>query len=226
MIARRWPLATIAFGLATLAIFVAFNLLPDVRAAYGGLSFGDALSRFQRAETIADLERVFGAPPDAARLAAMDAVNVLDLYGFIPAYTLFLLSAAAMLANGPRRLFWLAFVPTLIGALADVWETSLQLRITADIANASAVLPVALWHWIKYFGLAVGAVATGTIGLFGTRKRFILAALAVIPLVATFAAYLGVAPIRGMTGAFATFWIALLVIAVAEAFRRRPASRG
>lgn len=212
MKARLWPLAAIVFGLVTLAIAIGFSYLPEVRAVYASGEFGPALGVFQRAETPADLDAVFGNPAAPAIIAAMHAGNTLDLYGFIPAYTLFLVAAASMLAGGARRpLALLSIIPTLIGAGADVVETWTQLRMTADWANAEALLPIAPLCWIKYFALALGALGATGICLFGERKRWIVGALGVAPLATTFADWAGIIDIPTlMTAGFGAFWIALI----------------
>ena len=131
--ARLWPLATLVLGLVTLAVFLALGRQPEVSAVYGARDVANAVSAFQRAATLGDLARVFGVPPDRDVIAAMDAVNRLDLWAFIPAYVLFLAAAAIMLA-GPRRgpLLWAAIGFALIGGAADAVETATQLRLTAD----------------------------------------------------------------------------------------------
>ena len=215
-----WPIATLVFGCATLGVFVAFNLLPAVRAVYPAGELPEAVSAFQRARSLGDLAAVFGDPPHAAITAAMDAVNTLDLYAFVPAYSLFLIAAALMLAGGVRApLAWLAIVPALIGAGADMVETSAQLRLTADWANAEAYLPrIAPAHWVKYFALAAHALGCTAIGLLAPAKRWIVAMLGFAPLAGVFAAWTG-APPSLMSAAISLYWIALLVVAFIELAR-------
>lgn len=218
---RPWPIATLIFGLATLAVFIAFGMLPEVKGVYEPSAVGAEVSAFQRAETMADLARVFGEPADPARLAAMTAINTLDLYAFIPAYTLFLVLAAIMLATGTRSLIaWAAILFALIGAGADAIETTAQLRVTQDYANAAAQLPIAPWHWMKYFCLALhGAMLT--VFCCVSRKRWILAVLAFAPLVCVSLAAARLVPPTLYSAAFGVFWVALLVIAVMELVRAK-----
>jgi hypothetical protein len=224
MSARAWPIATIVLGLAAIAVVMAFQQLPDVKAVYAVGEFPPELSRFQRAVTLEDLAGVFDRPADPAKLAAMEAGNTLDLYGFIPAYTLFLIAGAAMLAGGLRApLAWLSIIPTLICAGADVVETSRQIAITQDYANAAAHLPLAPWCWTKYFALAFGAVGASAICFFGERKRWVVGAIGFVPLAATFADWAGLIQVPTlMTMSSGVFWIALIVVAVIE-LARKPA---
>lgn len=223
MTARAWPIATIALGLASLVIVMEFQYLPEVQAAYPSGDFPPELSRFQRASTMADLAALFGDPADTAKLAAMRAGNALDLYGFIPAYTLFLIAGAAMLAGGLRApLAWLSIIPTLIGAGADVVETSRQLAISADYSNAAAHLPLAPWCWTKYFALAFSGIGASAICLLGPRKRWLVAAASFVPILATSADALGLLALPTlMTLSNGVFWIALIVVGVIEVARRR-----
>jgi hypothetical protein len=222
--AKAWPIATLVLGVATLVLVLAFGQLPEVRAAYPGGDFSQNLSAFQRAESMSDLNALFGAPPDDGKLAAMSAGNTLDLYGFVPAYALFLIAGALMLGQGSvRPLAPLAIVFALIGAGADALETRTQLAMTADWTRAEAMLPlVAPSAWIKYFGLSFHALACSAMCLAGERKRWILGGLGFVPVTATFADWTGAIQVSSlMSAAFGAFWIALLVIAAQETFARR-----
>jgi hypothetical protein len=219
---RHWPLTTLAFGLATLGLLVAFNVMPAVSAFYAPGDVGPAISEFQRAATMADLVSVFGDPPDPAAIAAMDAINTLDLYAFIPAYAVFLLAAAAMLAGGLRqRLAWPAIAFALIGAGADAIETFMQLRVTADWDNAAAQLPIAPWHWAKYAALALNGLAVAAICFLAARRRWIMGVIALAPAPCVLAAYAGWAEPRLFSAAFAIYWLAMLGVAVTELVRAK-----
>jgi|CXWL01.1.fsa_nt_gi hypothetical protein len=226
MTTRFWPLLTIAGGLATLGVFVGFNFMPAVSTVYSQGTVGDAVSLFQRAETVADIAAVFGEPPSAAIIAAQDAINRLDLYGFIPAYTLFLVAGAAVLAGGVRKpLAWAAIAPALVGAGADVVETLQQLRLTADMSNAAAHLPIAPAHWVKYAALGANGFGVAAIALLGARKRQVLAVLALAPLPCVLTVWAGFADdTRLFSAAFGFYWVALLVLAIMEMVRAKGGS--
>lgn len=220
---RPWPIATIVFGLATLAIAIGFSYLPEVAAVYPPGAFGPALSAFQRATTMEELAAVFGAPADPAILAAMHAGNTLDLYAFIPAYTIFSIAAAIMLAGGVRRPWVFAAITlTLVGAIADVFETWTQLRMTGNWLTADTLMPaVAPLCWTKYFGLAFAALAISAICFTSERKRWIIGALGFVPLAATFAAWTEAVQIPTLlTIGLGGFWVALIVVAVMELWRK------
>lgn len=218
--ARLWPIATLVLGLATLALFLALGRQPEVSAVYGANEVAAAVRAFQRAETLGDLIAVFGSPPDARAIAAMDALNRLDLWAFVPAYVLFLAAAAIMLAqvrSGP--LLRAAIVFALIGGAADAVETAKQLRLTADWDNAAAYLPIAHWYWLKYTALALNGFAVAGICLLAEPRRWLLGAIALAPLPCVLAAWAGLAETRIFSAAFAIYWIALLVVAALAALR-------
>ena len=223
MSGRSWPIATTIFGLGTLAILISFSILPDVRAAYPDGDFGPALSAFQRATSMEQLAAVFGDPADQAKLGAMTAGNTVDLYGFIPVYTLFLACAAALLAGGLRKpLVWLALLPLLVAAAADVVETWTQLQITANWSRAAELLPnLAPACWTKFFGLAAHALGCTAICFLGQHKRWIVGAIGFVPAVGVFADWAGAIHIPSlMAMTFGVFWMALLVVAIAGLLRK------
>jgi hypothetical protein len=218
---RTWPLLTLIFGLATLGMFVALGSQPDVTAIYERTQISAAVSAFQRAETLSDIAYVFGSPVDDRVVAAQNAINTLDLYGFIPAYTLFLTAAAIMLGGLRNRWTQAAILFGLLGAAFDAVETWQQLRLTADIDNADAYLPIATWHWLKYLALALNGVAVTSIALTAEKRRTILALIAFLPLPAVAIAYMEFAPVTVFSVAFALYWVTLLVFSVIELVRAK-----
>lgn len=226
---RYWARMTALYGLATFAVFIGFGLLPQVQGVYSAEEAGQAMSAFQRAETPADLAAVFGAPADAGKVAALHAMNVLDLCLFIPAYAFFLVAAACLLAGGFNKpLAWSAIAFALIGAAADAVETTLQLLVTADPENAASHLPIAPWHWAKYGALTGNAIVAAALCFASARRRILLGVVAFVPL-SSVAAWAGAAqpPILGM--AVGVFWLALLLVALWESVRGDPraaAARG
>lgn len=223
MTGRAWPLATLILGLATLVSLLWLGMAPEVEQVYTRGEVGPAVSAFQRAETTADLARVFGDPPNPAIVAAQDVINTRDLYVFIPAYALFLVAAALMLgARGPALYAAIGFA--LIGAGVDVLETMRQLRVTADLESAAAHLPIAPWHWAKYLALALNGAAIAAICFMAARKRWLVGVLALAPLPLVLAAWAGVISPRMFSAAFAAYWLALLALAAIMLVRGRGAS--
>ncbi|HYD73277.1 MAG TPA: hypothetical protein VEF55_09065 [Candidatus Binatia bacterium] len=216
---RTLPLLTLALGIATLIAFLWLGGQPAVRAVYASNEVAPAVSAFQRAETMQDIVLVFGYPVDEGRVAAMDALNQIDLWAFIPAYALFLSAAAIMLGGSRNRWTHIAIVFALMGAATDAIETWKQLQLTADISNAEDHLPISPWHWLKYAALALNGVAVTSLCLTLERKRWILGVLALVPFPLVTLAYMGAISPRMFSAAFAAYWTALLAIALIETVR-------
>jgi hypothetical protein len=223
MSGRALPLTATLLGILTLVAFLMLGSSEAVRAAYARTEVALAVSEFQRSETLADIARVFGMPPDPARIAAMDALNTLDLFGFIPAYTLFLTAVAIVLGGLRNRWTQAAIAFAVIGGLADAIETWKQLQLTADIANAANHLPIAPWHWLKYAALALNGVAVTSLCLTAPKKRWILAVIAFASFPLVLGAYLDLASPRLFSATFAIYWVALLVISIIETVRAKGA---
>lgn len=216
---RALPLITLLLGLATLAAFFSLGSQPAVSSVYAASEVSLHVSAFQRSETLSDIAAVFGDPADAAKIAAMDALNTLDLYAFIPAYALFLIAAAILLGGLSNRWTQIAIIFASLGAVGDAIETWKQLQLTADIANAEAHLPIAPWHWLKYGALALNGVAIATICITQAKKRWILAAIAFVSFPLVVLSYMDALTPRAFAATFALYWIALLVIAAIETIR-------
>jgi hypothetical protein len=219
MTTRTLPLLTVALGLATLIAFLCLGGQPAVRDVYAASEVSLNVSAFQRSETLSDIAAVFGDPADPAKIAAMDALNTLDLYAFIPAYALFLVAAAIMLGGLRNRWTQIAIIFALLGAVGDAIETWKQLQLTADIANAEAHLPIAPWHWLKYAALALNGAAVATLCFTSAKKRWILGAIAFVSFPLVVLSYMDAITPRAFAATFALYWIALLVIAAMEAIK-------
>ncbi|MGD9814867.1 MAG: hypothetical protein AB7Q23_06685 [Hyphomonadaceae bacterium] len=220
---RILPLITLLAGVATLVVFVMLGRQPDVAALYQANEVSGVVSDFQRAATMDDLVGVFGDPPNPAAIAAMDALNTLDLQAFIAAYVIFLCAAAVMLGGLRSPFVWAAIAFAMAGGVFDAIETWNQLQITADYANAETYLPIATWHWLKYAALAGNGLAVAALLVLGERKNVILAAIALAPLPLVALAYADVVSTRFFAGAFGLYWIALLIAAAIAMVRGRGA---
>lgn len=219
---NRAALVTAVFGLVTFGLLASFRFLPEVQDAPMLGDVAGAVSLFQRAETLGDLALQFGSPPDAASLAAMNAVNTLDLFALIPSFTIFLIAGVFMLAGRPSGpLPWGAIILALLGAGADVIETTRQLAVGRDVANAGAYLPIAPWHWLKYGALSLSGFAVAGLCLTRAPRRWVLGVAALAPAPAVLAAYMGMIEPRVFSVAFALYWVALLAVGIIETVRKR-----
>lgn len=217
MSARAWAVATAALGVATIALLVAFTLLPEARAAAGCLQAG-AVVQFELARNSEDLARIFGGGERCGPLviAAMDAVNRLDLIAFIPVYTAFACAAALFLADGALRPLSIAAIAAALGAAAmDYLETTTLLRITQTLDAPEALLPLSqAGAWTKFALLAAHGVFCAGLCFLRARRRPVLGALLLLPVLGVaFAAYDHVRLASVMNAAFALAWLSVLAVA-------------
>lgn len=229
MSGRFWAIATIVTGIATIAISVAFGLLPDVGAASECMTRG-AVVQFEFARNGADLINIFGAADSACRplvVSAMDAVNQVDVIAFIPAYTSFCICAALFLAEGAwrRPLVIIAIGTALIAAAADYLETLSLLGITQMLDAPGQLLQYSqLGAWSKFILLAAHAVFCAGICYTGEKQRLILGSLLMLPAFGVAAAWYDHINLSNlMAGAFTLSWASLLVMAIVSVVRAKGA---
>lgn len=222
MSARAWAVATAAFGVATITLFVIFAMLPEARAAAGCLS-ADAVVQFELAQNGDDLARIFGGGGEGCgplAIAAMDAVNRIDLIAFIPLYTAFACAGALFLADGALRPLSVAALGAALGAGAfDYLETTTLLQITQTLDEPEALLPrLQASAWAKFALLAAHGVFGAGLCFLGARRRRVLGSLLLLPVLGVaLAAYDHVRLASVMSAAFALAWVALLVTAARSA---------
>jgi hypothetical protein len=218
---RLWALLAGLFGLAALATVVGFASLPEVKAA-GTCLPGDAVIRFEFARSQPDLEAIFGPPSDvcrAQRIAALDAVNTIDVWVFIPAYTAFVSFAALFLSGGTlTRLAWAAIAVAVVAAALDYVETLNLLAYTPGLAPEPERLIVSSTAaWAKFFALAVNSLILAAICFTQAPRRPILGALLCLPIIGVSLMFVDLHYIRAQTLAFTAAWLPLLVMAARAA---------
>jgi hypothetical protein len=103
---RKQLLAVIAFLLGIgviLTLSIGLRSRPDVKSAVAANCISrDSLSKFQWARTVEELNGAFGPAESHCRpltIAALDALNRVDVYLLIPLYALFYSVAALALGQ-------------------------------------------------------------------------------------------------------------------------------
>jgi hypothetical protein len=227
MSGRAWAIATTITGIISLGLFVVFAMLPEMRAAADCLPPGSVV-QFEFARNVSDLITIFGEPESACRplaIAAMDAVNRIDIIAFIPAYTTFCICAALFLANGAwqRPLVIAALGAAVLAAAADYLETTTLLALTQTLDAPGGLLQYSqLGAWSKFALLATHAVFCAGICYTAAPRRTILAVLLLLPALGVAAAATNHITLANvMNGAFTIAWVALLAAAVVSAVRGR-----
>jgi hypothetical protein len=228
---RWWAIATVKCGLVTFAVCAMFFRLPEVDSLYPSANEASAaMTRFQLARNEADIAHVLGDPADPRLAAAMNAANRLDLIAFIPAYGLFLLLAGPLVIGRlDDRRTAIVLSATLVGVVGDLIETSTQLRMTADLANAADLLDrLGAGSAMKFFGLGTAAAVCAAVCLRERPRHYGLAFGAVMQVLSTLAAFYDPARFgAGLSGSIGGFWVGLTIHALQESLHgvrwsRRP----
>lgn len=216
---RLRPALTAVTGLGSLAITVAFRMLPQVKTASSCMASDDVL-KFELATKMSDLDAIFGPPScTPVVVAAMDAVNHLDIAAYIPTYTAFCICAALWLGGRLRAPLVLAAVALAVVAFAaDMVETTGLLQVTRDLNAAEPLLGrISTAAWIKFGALALNALALGLICLSSEPRRLILGVLLLLPVIGTALAYLDHSRLGLMTLGFVLSWTPMMLLAIRDA---------
>lgn len=218
---RLWAILTALAGSASLAVTVGFRVLPEVTASAAAGCGGPQVIAFEFARTVAEALALF--QPDSCRaslLTAMDAANTLDVWAYIPTYTLFGVFGAVFAARGGRPpLVLLAILASIAALVADYVETTTLLAITADLDKATDAMTAraSTAAWIKFGALAVHGLLVAGVCLLGAPRRWILGLALVAPAIGFIAAAIDPAQWAGvMTLGFLIGWLTLLAFAVKE----------
>lgn len=219
---RIWPIVTALAGIASLAIVLIFQNLPEVKAAAGCMKQATVLL-YEFARTQADLDGLFGPVGSDCRpkvIAAMDAVNTIDVWFFIPAYTLFASAAALFLSGGVLRpLAWVAVALAVVAAGMDYVETLNLLAYTPDLAPApERLVESSSAAWVKFFCLALNALALAGLCFTATpHKRWILGGLLCLPIAGVTLMAINVEWMQAQSLAFFASWTPLMLMAARAA---------
>jgi hypothetical protein len=215
--ATAWRLCVLA-GLVAFVVSWGFGQIAGLAPCGptpGGLG---SIIGFELARTPAEIAAMFGAEPCRSRLAAAQIDGLwLDALAFIPAYTAFLVLAAAAACRGWLRKAVVAML--LVAAIGDEIEGLVMAGIMRALPGTVAQL--GQLYWAVHIKFALLALATALIGLAVLRGGSLLAALlGVVVWVGGMAAIYGFGhlPAPIMMTAFSYAWFALLATAIAASF--------
>lgn len=220
---RLTAMLTVLTGLAALAVTVVFNFLPQVSAA-GACLPADAMVHFEFARSAADAPFLTG-DCQAKSIMALDAINRLDLRGYIPSYCSF--AAIASIFLGRRARSWLvaaAIAAVAVTAVADVVETTTLMKITADLDSAGPLYATSSTAaWIKFGALALNSAVLALIAWRAQPRRPIMGVLLCLPPLATIAVAISHALTGFLTLSYLIGWTPVLLIAMRDAAWVAPA---
>ena len=224
---RLWATLTAVAGVATLGVVVWFQSLPEVKAALEVCEKKDALLWFEVARTQADLDAVFGPIDGPCRpklITAMDAVNTIDVWAFIPAYTAFVSFAAMFLSGGVLRPFaWAAIAFAFLALGTDYVETMNLLAYTPELAPApERLIESGTAAWVKFFALGINGLLLAALCFTAPHRRRILGALLCLPIIGVTLMFIDMRLAAAQTFGFLLSWTPLMIMAIKSAVTGRP----
>jgi hypothetical protein len=218
-----------AAGLLVLAVTL-FSVTQEPVRPCGNLPQNYApIIAFELARSPADLEALFGTqePCRSEVVERMDAVNVVDVLVYIPAYGVFMAFFFLGMRGRHAALGTLGFRIAVVAALGDYAENACLMNLTPQLDPASAWFTLLPWATgIKWLGLGAAAAIAAAIYVKASSARLwnylaaLLCAAAFVSTVAAMAAPAMFGPLVGLGVALS--WLVYLITAGAAAFRPVP----
>ena len=186
----------------------------------GGLP---SILAFELVRSPADVDALFGDEPCRSRLSqAMDQINKIDAFAFIPVFVSFLVFGAISLRSNGRRRASLAIAAAIVAGICDQIEDQILFRITANLPGNQSQIDWLFWMVrTKFALLGVAPTLIGSLLIKAGRWEFVLGIVMVAggitAVFGTFGHY------QLMSPGIAVGWVALLIAAVKNSFGK-PAS--
>ncbi|HEV8331902.1 MAG TPA: hypothetical protein VGQ22_10820 [Steroidobacteraceae bacterium] len=217
---------SLAAGLLVLAVTLLSATQEPVRPC-GNLPQNYApIIAFELARNAADLQAIFGTqqPCRSTVVERMDAINLVDVLVYIPAYGVFMAFFFLGMRSRNAALGTLGFRICVVAALGDFAENACLMSLTPALDPSSAWFALLPWATgVKWLGLGMaGAIAAALyVKSTGARAWNIVAALmcaaAFFSTVAAIAAPAKFGPIISLGVGLS--WLAYLITASGAAFR-------
>jgi hypothetical protein len=217
---------SLAAGLLVLAVTL-FSATQEPVRPCGNLPQNYApIIAFELARSAADLEAIFGTaePCRSEVIERIDAINVVDVLVYIPAYGVFMAFFFLGMRARHASLGTLGFRIAIIAALGDFAENACLMNLTPQLDPASLWFALLPWATgIKWLGLGVAAAIAAAIYVKSSGARLwnvlasLMCAAAFLSTVAAMAVPSMFGPLVGLGVALS--WLAYLVTAGAAAFR-------
>jgi hypothetical protein len=181
---------------------------------------------FELARSAADLEAIFGTqePCRSAMVERMDAVNLVDVLVYIPAYGVFMACFFLGMRARHAALGTLGFRIAIVAVPGDYAENACLMSLTPDVDPASPWFALLPWATaLKWLGLGVAAAIAAAIYLRSSSARALnivaglVCAAAFLSTAATIAMPTMFGPLVGLGVALS--WLMYLITAAAAAFR-------
>ena len=216
-----WSLC-LAAGLVLVGFTILLGSVENMRAC-DGVTALDPMIRFEWVRTVDDVRALFGEEPCRSTLAAaMDRSNRIDVFAYIPTFTLFQLLAVWALRRHGRRLAIAAAVAAIVAAFCDQAEDQILLAITAALPGDQGQID--LLFWLVRVKFALLAFAAAGLGLLLARARGATRWHGYAMIGAAAVALAGLAEPRLLTAGIGLAWAALLFAAAIRVVLLRPSS--
>lgn len=176
---RKWLWRCAGFGLLVILNSLYFGLVPDAEGCPPHPELG-AVIAFEIVRSPLDVAALFGeAPCTGPFTEAMRHITWVDAILFIPAYTLFLVSALIALRKRAPAVAWVGIAAAVLAALSDQLEGVMLFRIMDDLPGRQGDIDwLILFVRAKFALLAVAAAAIGLligrIGRYWSIAAFII----------------------------------------------------
>jgi hypothetical protein len=217
---------SLAAGLLVLAVTLLAATQEPVRPC-GNLPQNYApIIAFELARSADDLQAIFGTqePCRSSVVERMDAINLVDVLVYIPAYGVFMVFFFLGMRARHAALGRLGFRVALVAALGDFAENACLMSLTPAVDPSSAWFALLPWATgVKWLGLGVAAAIAAATYVKSTGARALnsvaalMCAAAFLSTVAAIAVPAKFGPIVGLGVGLS--WLAYLVTAAAAAFR-------
>lgn len=216
-----WRLCLVV-GLVLVGLTLLIGSVEGMRACDGSAAL-DPMIRFEWVRTVDEVRALFGAEPCRSTLAgAMDGANRIDIFAYIPTFTLFQLFAAWALHRWGRHVALTAAAAAIVAAVCDQAEDQILLAITASLPGEQGQIDMLFWLVRVKFALL--AVAGACLGLLLTRRTGATRWLGIAMIVGAAVALVGQAAPQLLTPGIALAWTALLIAALISVVRGSSSS--
>lgn len=213
-----WRLCLIA-GIAVIVVQLWMGTVGNTEPC--GPSDGlPSILAFELVCSPSDVDALFGSEPCRGQLAtAMDQINTIDVFAFIPAFTSFLIFAALALQGRGKRISWMAVIVAIAAGLCDQAEDQILLDISSNLPGTQPQIDRLFWFVRGKFALlGVAPILIGSLMLKGDRLEIVLAVFMIVgggvAVIGAFGPYQVMAPGIGVG------WVALLAVALRNSFGR------
>jgi hypothetical protein len=216
-----------AAGLLVLAVTLISVTQEPVRPC-GNLPKNYApIIAFELARSAADLEAIFGTqePCRATAVARVDAINLVDVLAYIPAYGVFMAFFFLGMRARHASLGTLGFRVAIVAALGDYLENLCLMSLTPQLDPGSVWFALLPWATgVKWLGLGAAAAVAAALYVKSSGARALngiaalICAVAFVSTVAALAMPAKFGPAVGLGVALS--WLIYLITATAELPRR------